>query len=121
MRLIDAEALKGKKIYSEERHEYVIPVFDIDNAPTVDAAPKWISVEDRLPDELPKNLKSGWSESVRPSEYVLCMTRDDVFKAFYSYSYSDWTRHDESKSYSSVTHWIPLPQPPKMDKEDGEE
>jgi len=39
MRLIDADALKGKKIYSEERHEYVIPVFDIDNAPTVDAAP----------------------------------------------------------------------------------
>lgn len=33
--LISREALKKHKVYSEERHEYVVPVYNIDNAPTV--------------------------------------------------------------------------------------
>jgi hypothetical protein len=28
--------LKKHKVYVEERHEYVVPVYDIDNAPTVE-------------------------------------------------------------------------------------
>lgn len=36
MRTIDADALKKLKVYSEERHEYVVSVFNIDNAPTVE-------------------------------------------------------------------------------------
>lgn len=39
MRLIDADALKTKKVYSEERHEKVVPVAEIDAMPTVDAVP----------------------------------------------------------------------------------
>ena len=39
MRLIDADALKTKKVYSEERHEKVVPVAEIDSMPTVDAVP----------------------------------------------------------------------------------
>lgn len=34
--LISREALKKHKVYSEERHEYVVPVYNIDNAPTVE-------------------------------------------------------------------------------------
>jgi len=30
--LISREALKKHKVYSEERHEYVVPVYNIDNA-----------------------------------------------------------------------------------------
>lgn len=37
MRLIDADALKTKKVYSDERHEKVVPVAEIDWMPTVDA------------------------------------------------------------------------------------
>ena len=33
--LISREALKKHKVYSEERHEYVVPVYNIDNALTV--------------------------------------------------------------------------------------
>ena len=40
MRLIDADVLKTKKIYSEERHEKVVPVAEIDWMPTVDAVPR---------------------------------------------------------------------------------
>lgn len=32
---ISREALKEHKVYSEERHEYVVPVYNIDNAQAV--------------------------------------------------------------------------------------
>ena len=35
-RLIDADNLKKLKVYSEERREYIVPVYNIDNAPTVE-------------------------------------------------------------------------------------
>lgn len=42
MRLIDADDLKKNKVYSAERHEYVVPVYNIYNAPTVCGNnPKW--------------------------------------------------------------------------------
>ena len=34
--LISREALKKHKVYSKERHEYVVPVYNIDNAPSVE-------------------------------------------------------------------------------------
>lgn len=39
MRMIDADALKEKKVYSRERREYVVPVCEIDWQPTIDAVP----------------------------------------------------------------------------------
>lgn len=39
MRLIDADALKEKKVYSLERHEKIVPVAEIDWSPTIDAIP----------------------------------------------------------------------------------
>lgn len=36
---IDAEAVKTKKVYCEERHEYVIPVAEIDWDPAADVEP----------------------------------------------------------------------------------
>lgn len=38
-RLIDADALKEKKVYSHERHEKIVPVAEIDWMPTIDAVP----------------------------------------------------------------------------------
>ena len=37
MRLVDADVLKTKMVYSKERHEKVVPVAEIDWMPTVDA------------------------------------------------------------------------------------
>lgn len=43
MRLIDADALKEKKVYSHERHEKIVPVAEIDWLPAVDAIPvEWL-------------------------------------------------------------------------------
>ena len=44
MRLIDADALKEKKVYSHERHEKIVPVAEIDWSPTIDAIPvEWLN------------------------------------------------------------------------------
>ena len=39
MALIEREAVKAKKVYSKERHEYVVPVAELDWLPTVETAP----------------------------------------------------------------------------------
>ena len=52
MRLIDADALKEKKVYSVERHEKVVPVAEIDWMPTVDAIPVRKGVWYRYPANL---------------------------------------------------------------------
>lgn len=42
-RLIDADALKEKKVYSHERHEKIVPVAEIDWMPTIPAIPvEWL-------------------------------------------------------------------------------
>ena len=63
---ISREALKEHKVYSEERHEYVVPVYNIDNAPPVEARPQgewlfkhnssdiWCSVCDENFNEIPQ-------------------------------------------------------------------
>lgn len=75
----------------------------IENEPTVDAAPEWISVKDRLPD------KAGW--------YLVFRTKHTHAEtAFFKGKTFPLDNH-----YGTITHWMPLPQPPKMDKGDGEE
>lgn len=36
MALIEREAAKAKKVYCEDRHEYVVPVAELDWLPTID-------------------------------------------------------------------------------------
>lgn len=44
--LISREELKKHKVYVEERHEYVVPVYNIDNAPTVEPfEPDYVGAE----------------------------------------------------------------------------
>lgn len=62
---------------------------------------EWIKIEDRLPTENEKVLVNGY---------------DGVFRA--RLSYGSW-QCDPIGSYASdgcvygITHWMPLPQPPK--------
>ena len=60
MRLVDADALKEKKVYSHERHEKIVPVAEIDWSPTIDAIPvEW------LEQQFYDNPKSQWAEKCR--------------------------------------------------------
>lgn len=54
MRLIDADKLKEKKEYSEERHEYIVSVAQIDWQPTIEQ--QGID-KDRLIEELDKLIE----------------------------------------------------------------
>lgn len=71
---------------------------------------EWISVEDRLPEEC-KN--------------VLCFEGKKIVIAFmektedcgeYVPVFWDWIAYDRDDTYDEVcvTHWMPLPEPPKM-------
>ncbi len=61
----------------------------IDNIPTIETAPRWIPVTERLPED--GELVLAWSESLRD----LGMGVLDEFEP------------------TQVTHWMPLPEPPE--------
>lgn len=77
-------------------------------------AQKWIPVTERLPEELQKEC-CAWSERVRPSVDVLVKIKGSktLYTAWYSYSYKEWTDVREEHTFIGVTHWMPLPEPPK--------
>ena len=71
---------------------------------------KWISVKDRLPEDKPND----------PNVFITCDKAGFVFGShnyfgggcmevdgFYSLDHEEWV-YDEN-----VTHWMPLPEPPK--------
>ena len=73
--------------------------------------PKWISVEDRMPDE--SNVIEG-SKDGMCSDLVIVFVRDDTGNSF---TCDDITVNGEWVNYPApifeVTHWMPLPEPPK--------
>lgn len=100
-RMIDADVLKA----AFETDGYLSPYMQrmIDACPTVG---EWISAKDRLPDF---------------DGAVLACTRYGEIRVFLSDEDGDW--FDERGSFYSrntsgeVTHWMPLPKPPKEDAE----
>ena len=62
---------------------------------------EWVSVDDRMPEI------SG--------KYIVCTKNDKVYQTkFYSYTENKgghWGQKDKGRS---ITHWMPLPKPPKM-------
>lgn len=80
--------------------------------------PHWIPVTERLPDTMKdKSAYSGWSAEIAPSDDVLCYLGSEKRQtvAWYSHAYNEWTTVDENTvyQYEEVTHWMPLPEPPK--------
>lgn len=63
------------------------------------AKPRWISVEERLPEE------DGFY-------LVASENYDEVLAANYSDSSIDWLR-DDGLAVRGVTHWMPLPEVPE--------
>ena len=69
------------------------------------AQPKWISVEERLPEFERRALVVNGHGRV----FIL---------AFWRKTENKWSWIDESshfKHYNDITHWMPLPEPPKED------
>lgn len=66
---------------------------------------EWISVEDRLPDVDTLVLATGfdYGYQLNKMHYVLAVRFDN-----YWYSETDF-----GVEYKYITHWMPLPEPPK--------
>lgn len=73
----------------------------MEEAPAVDAVPVgWISVNDRLP----VNLGT-----------VIVANKAGVSFAYFNGAYWERGAATKHKPIKTITHWMPLPEPPKMD------
>ena len=69
-----------------------------------DSHPHWISVEDELP---PKKSKyDGLSNN------VLATDGKEIYESVYNHDFGEWFTHD-LWAINNITHWMPLPAPPK--------
>ena len=69
----------------------------------VDAMPKWISVEDRLPED--------------DQDVLVCVNKNTIDTGYCSFGYDPSVRnwYAYASVSNNVTHWMPLPEPPKED------
>lgn len=78
---------------------------------------EWISVDDRLPD-LEGSARTWGDLRIQPSVRVLCACKQNSGKVFVKEGYCEmWGSRVVWKipgTVDSVTHWMPLPEPPKM-------
>lgn len=65
---------------------------------------EWISVEDRLPE------KSGYYLIFADIDYMGVVLYSAKHKAF-----NAWDGFDNARHSIDVTHWMPVPEPPKAD------
>lgn len=97
MRLIDADALV--KALNESGVPYRADVQEVlDAQPTVDAVPRWIPCEERLPEPTQEVLVTGINGCVYTSRIV----------------------HGEFEYGGNVIAWMPLPLPYKGERKDNE-
>lgn len=105
-RLIYADDLKEKAFPDPDSGEGMVYVQDVDEAPTVDAAEvvrgMWIPVTERLPEHCVTVL----SYDGRDYRTVKTDSYDHCFECWLS-------DMDDILDRNTVTHWMPLPEPPK--------
>lgn len=102
MRLIDADELLRRTILNPLHAPYITKN-DIEAAPTVYG---WVSVKDRLPDHSCTVLAYHDYGGMQVLDYSM---KHKLFNCH------DWNKKTELDSIKieSVTHWQPLPEPPK--------
>lgn len=106
MRMIDADALKAEIQRRRKRYKTLTGVdmaMLIDDAPTVGG---WISVKDRLPE--------------RSGDVLVCCGEHYMNVFSYSWRHKAFNAFDDlptsENRIESVTHWMPLPEPPEEDE-----
>lgn len=82
----------------------------MDGAKWADQYPQWILVEQELPKEKQKVLAYFSPNEECEHEYA-CM-------ALYNYGFHHWEDAEDSGIIlEGITHWMPMPQPPKKDEQ----
>ena len=79
----------------------------LENAPAVDVGPKWISVEDRLPEN--GQVVLCWYEYFRFGNY------NQMYRTYGIgyYFHGNWGGEVAQGQHSKVLAWMSLPEPPK--------
>ena len=78
---------------------------------------EWISVEDKLPEVV--SIHKGYRSTVKKSIRVLCVCVQKSGKTMVKEGYCEWYNdYNEPRwqipgTIDDVTHWMPLPEPPK--------
>ena len=78
---------------------------------------EWISVEDKLPEIV--SIHKGYRSTVKKSIRVLCVCVQKSGKTMVKEGYCEWYNDYQEPRWQipgtidDVTHWMPLPQPPK--------
>lgn len=110
MRRIDADALVAElkwlqsQVSSTSAMEIAEYIDRINAQPTVDGTPKWIPLAEKMPE---KN-----------NQWVLCLCVGGAMEVLkFDYTMWNWDSQYPGRCYmeSYVTHWMPLPEPPKED------
>lgn len=96
MRPIDADALRDEWLYENGTFEPNDVLDSIDIQPTI-TAPRWV----RCKDEMPKD-----------GDWVLIWAKAYTVTIQAFHESGAWI-DDRFEKYTDVTHWMPLPEPPK--------
>lgn len=111
MRPIDADVLLSDRMKTKFYHlpngDVAIPLIDVEHAPTIGG---WVSVEDKLPEN--EKIVIGYT----PCDGYMFIGFYRTYKSD-NYEWSDWciltSMRSTKKITKKVTHWMPLPEPPK--------
>ena len=124
MRLIDADALQIKiaslsRLARSDAQKSLMGrvLYIIDQMPAI-TMPQWISVEERLPERNGKYIVTACDEG---EPYDKKIWNDTVVVCAVYYK-GRWIWEENNTEYSLdgiVTHWMPLPEPPKEVRDDG--
>lgn len=92
----------------------------IDGCVWADSHPQWIPVEDYEKDELPSLMdkEDQYGCSVSALFVVNLDGVQYINKGCFDYDIGVWHSRDTGLSYTKeqVTHWMPLPQPPRKEE-----
>lgn len=90
------DAVKGTPYTPENRYDQ-----RADWCPLVEA-PEWISVKERLPEQIGSQVRE---------KYLVHLASGCIQKLYFEFPTEGW-----HFTGSPVTHWMPLPEPPKEGK-----
>lgn len=93
---------KARKNFAPSAIGYIMAASEAHDFPSADVqpAPQWISVEERLPNHYEEVL-------------VVSKLKNIVYFAWYDADISMFMGHGHMWTTREVTHWMPLPEPPK--------
>lgn len=80
----------------------------VNNMPTIDVMPAWVSAADRLPDDGKEVL--CWYRNTDGGRAVVCGRYSLRISPHWE---TDIDNNEEYIPVEEVTHWMPLPKPPK--------